>query len=446
MIDSGRNDVLNDDRGRVAIDGADGGHVHFLARKPLLQNTRIFKQAKSLADAGYDVTVLGLATAGRPEAEEKNGYRILRVPLDPLHARLLRSVQDRRGRAALERRDGDGAAGPSAGPLRDALDPLFGRFLWPLRAHDWNSRVYRLATSALRPPTVVHANDLDTLLVAFRIARRYRVPLVYDAQELYAEQHTLPAWYRRALALEERLLIRRADRVIAVNELIAGVMERRYGRAVDAVVLNCAPSHDAPAEGDVTTIRDVAEVPPDVPLFVYSGGLLPERGIEETILALKHLPRGVLVVLGEGAHRSALAALVEREGLADRVRFTDYVSHDRVPSFLSSADVGVIPYPELGLNRSLCSPSKLFHYIAAGVPIASSDLPFLRSVVLDERIGMLFDAVTPARIAAAIRSVIEDQHRFRSALAEAQRRYTWEEQERRFLDVYHSLERKGIAV
>jgi hypothetical protein len=47
----------------------------------------------------------------------------------------------------------------------------------------------------------------------------------------------------------------------------------------------------------------------------------------------------------------------------------------------AGADVGVIPYRNVGLNNFFTSPNKLFEYCAAGVPVAASRFPELSKVV-----------------------------------------------------------------
>ena len=75
--------------------------------------------------------------------------------------------------------------------------------------------------------------------------------------------------------------------------------------------------------------------------------------------------------------------------------FSDFVHHAEVARFISSADIGLIPYERVGINHYLCSPSKLFHYIMAEIPVACSDFPFLRKVVLENGVGAVFDPSDP---------------------------------------------------
>ena len=308
-------------------------------------------------------------------------------------------------------------------------------------SYDYYKRVYAYITNELPPPQIVHANDLDALFVAYRVARKYNTPLIYDAQEYYPGLHTLPRWYRRILEFQEFVLIRKADKVIIVNDAIADLVERKYKIHVDAVILNCPPYEESPQRGNIN-VRQRLGISEDTPIFLYSGALVRHRGIENTVRALKYLEKGVLVILGEGPLKEALVSLIERENLTNRVYFSDFVPHTEVPSFISSTQVGIVPYENVGLNHYLCSPSKLFHYIMAELPIACSDFPFLRKVVLGHEIGAVFNPSDPVSIAQAITYIIEDEERYQAIkrnIKQAKKRFNWDVEGRKFLEIYASV-------
>ncbi len=525
--------------------------VYILARKILKVNTRIFKQAKSLTDAGYEVTVIGVWQKGLPFEELKDGYKIIRLELYPMHSKLLRYVRQGSlniGRATLSiikcitnwvtlkplRRIisstlskvrelfmssdlsighwAEGRIGhfkkviferiktvmesfQSSKSLKWLLLPLqslqyivrsirlvyrlirrsknrfqnyvyrvlqilikiskkifnllYGNlrqlllfFRWPLISIEYYSMVYNFVKKRLPPPDIVHSNDLDTLFVAYRLSRYYKSKLLYDAQELYTGQHTLPEWYKRLLSIQEWFLIRRADKVTVVNDAIADVMEKQYRIKVDRVILNCPPFEKDFRSKNGSSIRDRFGIDEKEPVYLYSGGLVEQRGIENTVLSLKYLKDGVLVILGEGQIKDSLVEMISSEGLEKRVFFSDFVLHTEVPTFISSADVGIIPYENVGINHYLCSPSKLFHYIMAELPVVCSDFPFLRKVVLDNELGATFDPANPESIARAIRSVVESNARYKEIkenLKRAKRIYNWENEEKKFLEIYSNL-------
>lgn len=50
------------------------------------------------------------------------------------------------------------------------------------------------------------------------------------------------------------------------------------------------------------------------------------------------------------------------------------VKHNQIPGFLSSIDVGLLPYKEIEYNQGVF-PLKFFEYLAAGLPVVGSGLP-----------------------------------------------------------------------
>jgi glycosyltransferase involved in cell wall biosynthesis len=395
------------------------GTVQIFARKRLVQNVRIFKQAGSLARAGYDVTVVGVADGSSPRQAVK-GFTIVRVPVESERST------------------------PSRPP--DALVPRARRLLremaFPLRWLAYYRGAYRYATTRATRPDVVHCNDLDSLPVGLLVARRYGVPVVYDIQDLYPEQDHVPPWLGKLMTLLERRLIRRVQRVCVVNDAMAQVVARRYHVTVDAVVLNCPPLHERANRRP--HVRQALRIGDEQTVLVYSGSLQPHRGLDNVILSLRHLDDDVtLVLLGEGPLRTHLEQVAAGAGLRDRVLFHDFVAHLDVPAFLASADIGIVPYEHVGLNHYLCSPSKLFHYIMAELPVVCSDFPFLRRVVIGTGIGATFDPARAGSIAGAIREVSamrRDDDGLGERLRTLKHRYCWEEEEQRLLGLYDSLQ------
>lgn len=377
--------------------------VYLLARKRLLQNSRVFKQARSLARGGYAVTVIGLGGPGQAPHEDVDGFTLRRIP----------------GSASRQWR-------------------------FPLSWLQFYIGAWKLVSEAPRAPAIIHCNDLDTLPIGILLGRRHRVPILYDAQDLYPDQDHIPSLLRPLLILAERVLLRRVQRMTVVNDAIGEVMHQRYGVRADAVILNAAPLAEVT---DGPTIRAWLSIQPDQTVIVYTGALAPHRGLEHTLLALRELDNACLVFLGEGDLQKKLERLAAQSGLADRVLFAKFVPYAQVATFIRSADIGIVPYEHYGLNHYLCSPSKLFHYITAGLPIACSDFPFLHRIVVGEEIGAVFDPADPSSIAQAIRSLTasDTYERAKARVASLSHRYSWEQEEQKLLSVYGTLEHGATA-
>jgi glycosyltransferase involved in cell wall biosynthesis len=172
---------------------------------------------------------------------------------------------------------------------------------------------------------------------------------------------------------------------------------------------------------------------------------MPHRGLENLVRAARSFARAHLVFMGWGPLRPQLEAQAAADGVADRVHFTDGVPLRDLLSFTAGADVGAIPYRNVGLNNYYTSPNKLFEYCAAGVPVVASRFPELVKVVEGFGAGRTFDPESPDDIAAAVNGLLEapdDLARARKGAARVAQRFNWENEARTLLDVYASL---GVA-
>jgi glycosyltransferase involved in cell wall biosynthesis len=120
---------------------------------------------------------------------------------------------------------------------------------------------------------------------------------------------------------------------------------------------------------------------------------------------------------------------------------------------LSGVDVAVAPIQASTLNHRNSSPNKVFEAIAAGTPVAGSDFPEFRRVIDDPEygpLGTLFDPSRPEEIAAAIRGILDLPPAERTMLRRrcrraAERRWNWESESRKLIDLYGTFTRETAA-
>jgi len=89
----------------------------------------------------------------------------------------------------------------------------------------------------------------------------------------------------------------------------------------------------------------------------------------------------ILLLVGDGPERSALAELAEREGVSDKVIFAGY--QDDVAPFYAAMDLFVVPSRSEGLSVALLEA------MAAGVPVAVTDVGANREIVDNGKCGIL---------------------------------------------------------
>jgi glycosyltransferase involved in cell wall biosynthesis len=101
----------------------------------------------------------------------------------------------------------------------------------------------------------------------------------------------------------------------------------------------------------------------------------------------------------------------------------------------------VILHPEKSFITS--QPTKLFEYMAAGIPVIASDFPLWRSIIQEAGCGILVDPLDTQAIAAAIEYLVSNP-REAEAMGQrgrraAEKQFNWANEEQTLLSFYSSL-------
>lgn len=387
--------------------------ITMLLRNTFTRDARVLREARSLAAAGHEVTVLAIRLGDLPREEVLDGFRVLRaVEAKPwMGPTILGTASSAAGGSSSRRR-------PSwAVILRD--NAVMGAFHSALRG--------------IRAD-VIHAHDLNVLPPAVKHAKRHGERVVYDAHELYPDLTGLTETERRRWRRTEARLITGADAVIAPTAARADLLATRYGIPTPTVIMNCP---DPPTPGLDDTRLERLRRPGEL-LAVYAGGFTPNRGLANLIRAAGSLEGVRLAMLGWGPLEAELRAVAAPFG--DRVEFVGPVDPDLVVATCSHADAGIVSYEPIGLNNQLAAPNKLFEYLHAGIAVAGSDLPDVRAILTQHDVGATFDAASTESIRGALMALRDgDLEGMRARARAAAPSYTWAAQAESLLDLYARL-------
>lgn len=398
----------------------------------LTHDSRVQREARTLAAAGFRVTIACLADQSQahtlPESVKVLVLRPSRTAILP------------------------GAPNPFLGSNGGRTASIGRRMGW-VRDYVRNLRSWgQLVLEASGPLDIWHAHDL-TGLAAIAPWADPATPIIYDAHELFLETGTalrLPRVARSMLRAYERRLVSRATGVVTVNDALADVLRARYQPTKIVVVHNC-PDRWSPPVIRPTLLREAAGIPDDSPVILYHGALSVDRGVEEVMEALlePRLEKAHLVLLGFGEMRDRYASAAAEPRWGNRVHVLDPVAPTELLPWIASADIGAMPIQPSTLNHRLSTPNKLFECMAAGIPMVASDFPPMRTIVNDDPtgpIGVVCDPTRVGDVAAAIRSLLEldraalEGYRTR-CFAAAQARWNWETQAASMLSLYEDVAR-----
>jgi glycosyltransferase involved in cell wall biosynthesis len=324
------------------------------------------------------------------------------------------------------------------GPLRGLLDPSITVVQVPGGQIRYAIPGLRRVLRDLKPAAIVSSEASLNLctLIAVRTLPRYKQPklVLREVGSPSIAQHRDPYAQNRIAYRVLRRLYRYADRIVALTEGARRDLHENFAVPADRIALMLTNAVIPEAEARRIARWD-GESGREADLIVSVGRLSPEKDQRSLIRAAAMLPADLpwrLALVGDGAERKALEALVRELGLTDRVVFTGQVADPF--AFMMRARVAVCS----SVYEGLCNA--IIEALACGTPVVSTNCPYGPFEILQ---GGRFGTLTPigdanamaAAIAAAMRNVPD-----RGALRARGFDYTAARAAERFLEIIGELD------
>lgn len=379
------------------------------------QDNRVMRYAETLAARGDDVDVLALSLPGQLRYEMIHGVCVFRIQT--------RTVGE-----------------------RSQL-----KYLWRVLLFLINSGI-RLSLRHLRHRyDVIHVHSIpDFEVFAALLPKLLGAKVVLDIHDLVPEfyaskfgmsRNSLPF---RGLLLLERMSSRFANHVIIANDLWR---ERLIKRSVPANRCSVFLNYPDPQIFSVHKRERCSEAF----ILVYPGTLQRHQGLDLVIRALAEpparQPRVDLHIYGNGTELPALKDLAEKLGVADRVRFQDFMPMREVADRMALADAGVVAKRADTFGNEAFS-TKILEFMALGVPVIAARTDVDRFYFDDQTIEF-FPSGDVLALANAIARIRDDSARRRQLVEHGlacARRYSWAEHSKRYLALVDGLAFKNAGL
>jgi PEP-CTERM/exosortase A-associated glycosyltransferase len=308
-------------------------------------------------------------------------------------------------------------------------------------------------------PDQLHAHSPAlNALAAIRVARRNRLPLVYEIRAFWEDAavgngtgREGSAQYRLTRMLET-YAARRADAVAVICE----------GLRADLIARGIAPEKVIVSPNGVDLGLFGDPPPPDPALAAelglegkdvvgFIGSFYDYEGLDDLIAAMPLLvakrPRACLLLVGGGPMEEALRSQALSSPVADRIRFVGRVPHDQVERYYSLIDILAYPRKAMRLTE-LVTPLKPLEAMAQRRLVAASDVGGHRELIEDGVTGTLFPPDDPVAMAEALAKLFEGRavwdKRRDVARAFVERDRNWSSNVSRYAPIYQKL--TGMAL
>jgi glycosyltransferase involved in cell wall biosynthesis len=334
--------------------------------------------------------------------------------------------------------EGEGEPGITFHPFPRVPSRIARPFLVPARVMP---RVFGL----LRDVDIVHFHDIDLLpwMTLVALSR----PVVYDVHENYPDEmlvrEWIPRWARRPLSVAVRWTQWLCTQIIRNVVLVAPSQEADFEspRLRRTYIYNFASR----ALADLVR-RDYATREETV-VFVGSqhenNGSMLLLDIAETVAAVQPGIRFLAVDrFFDGEFRNRFCSELSRRRLENVVRLVPNVKPHELMTILNQGTIGISP--NLRVPQQIKGiHTKVFEYMAAGLPMVLSDLPHQVEVIRCSGAGLLAAPEQPASFAAAILELAADRAKAREmgdcGQAEFLARYCYESQSEKVLSFYRRI-------
>jgi glycosyltransferase involved in cell wall biosynthesis len=283
---------------------------------------------------------------------------------------------------------------------------------------------------------VYHFHDPELLRISGKLLKAGK-KVIYDSHEDLPRQILDKTWIKPILRSTLSRVIewyenKKAARLTAIVAATPHIQERFLKVNSNVVNVNNFP------------VLEVIPYQPDWSkrnqTLCYVGGITITRGIRELVESLPL--HGYSLELAGNFIPENLRESIQKMNGWKLVLESGFVNRTGIAEILGRTQIGMVTlHPTKAYIDSL--PIKLFEYMAAGLPVITSDFPLWRGIVEKYKCGICVDPQNPEAIAKAVKYLMEHPNEAQ-IMGENGRKaslefYNWSREALKLIDLYKSL-------
>ncbi len=277
---------------------------------------------------------------------------------------------------------------------------------------------------------IICAIDLDTILPVYYASKLRSKKRVYDAHELFTEMKEVvsrPKIYKMWSWIAKHT-IPHFPVGYTVGESIAEILNKQYAVRYEVV-------------RNATILRPL-QIPAKKETYIlYQGAVNHARCFEQLIPAMKNV-NATLVVCGEGNFYEQALELAKKNGLENKIIFKGYVPPEQLISYTLNAKIGITLFEADSLSNKLSLANRFFDYMHFGVPQLCVKYPEYEKINEHYEVAMLIEDPTKENIATALNQLLDDKayyNELQNNCLKAREHYCWQEESKVLSGIYAKL-------
>ena len=300
-------------------------------------------------------------------------------------------------------------------------------------------RIYDLAKKV--DAEIYHLHDPELLLIALLLKWKGK-KVIFDSHEVYylqiREKEYIPLVFRRILArvywLIETVITKKIDAVIC-PAAVSGKNPFK-GRAKKITYINNVPRlQELQSETNVINAKEEKAI-------CYVGSLTADRGITNLVKAA-YKANATLYLAGKFSPDTYEQELMKMEEYK-AVKYLGFLTRKEVYELYNKVCIGMCTLLPVGqYDKGDNLPTKVYEYMAAGLPVILSDFPYNRKVIKKYRLGKVVSPEEPESIADEIKKMLNNK-RLRNEMGKRGRevvmkKYNWDMEKVKLIELYRKI-------
>lgn len=259
---------------------------------------------------------------------------------------------------------------------------------------------------------IIFAEDLYCLPVCVILGKIKGAKVIYDCRELFGFLAGLKdkKLVQKFWSFVERLFITKADLVLTTGEMDSEFIRNQYKIKNDLVIRNLPLYKKSDSPVDYYSLLNLNS---SKKVLLYQGVVLHGRGLKMVFEFLKTTDEFVLVVIGGGEMLDYYKSLAKQMSLSEKVYFIGKMPQEKLIDYTAGAFVGLSLIENVSLSYYYALPNKLFEYIMAEIPVIVTDLPQMKKIINEYKVGFVIRENDTAELGNILNKLKDDSEFYR---------------------------------
>ena len=360
-----------------------GGFIVFTVTTDLSYDQRMIRICTSLANAGFDVTLVGRKVSSS-----------IALTAQPFKQKRINCIFEK------------------------------GKLFYA----EYNMRLFFYLL--FKKMDCIGAIDLDTILPCYFISQIKKTKRVYDAHELFCEMKeivTRPVIYKIWKRIERFTVPKFVDGY-TVNQPIAEEFKKMYGADYEVI-------------RNIALLKEINVVEKKDKFILYQGAVNEGRCFETLIPAFKYI-NCKLIICGDGNFMQQAKQLVAANNLADKVIFKGKIKPEELSLITQQAYIGITLFENKGLSNYYSLGNRFFDYLHAGIPQLCVNYPLYAEINSKLPIAVLIDDTNSINIAAQLNNLLVNEvlyNELQQNCFTLRQTLNWQQEEIKLITFYKNL-------